>query len=157
VLLPIYVAELSVLVNEGENDADCLANMWIDLATVTDENVYNLFNLTFTVPSNVNQGVEFRVKNHNNGYCTIIVDDITVYNDNEELVYSECSANKLVSGEGWIQTTDHEATCPKVMFIASTQGNEQLLYGPQITTDVHGNSMLGQTYVAYFRIRLIQT
>jgi hypothetical protein len=158
VLLPIYVAELSVVVNDGEEAADCLADTLIDLSTVTDENAYNMFNLTFTVPSNVNQGVEFRVKNRNNGYCTLIVDDITVYKNNfEELVYSECSTSKLVSGEGWIQTTDLEASCPKVMFISSTQRNEQLLYGPQITTDAHGNSMLGETYVASVRIRIIKT
>jgi hypothetical protein len=157
VLLPIYVAELSVLVNEGEEAADCLADTLIDLATVKDENAYNLFNLSFTVPPNVNQGVEFRVKNRNNGYCTLIVDDITVYKNNfEELVYQECSTNKQVSGEGWIETTDPEALCPKVMFISSTQRNEQLMYGPQIITDVNGNSMLGETYVASFRIRIIK-
>jgi len=158
VLLPIYVAELSVVVNDCEEAADCLADTLIDLSTVTDENAYNLFNLTFLVPSNVNQGVEFQVRNRNNGYCTLIVDDITVYKNNfEEIVYSECSASKLVSGEGWIQTTDVEASCPTVMFISSTQRNDQLLYGPQITKDANGNSMLGETYVASFRIRIIKT
>jgi hypothetical protein len=158
VLLPIYVAELSVLVNEGEEATDFLADTLIDLTSVKDENAYNLFNLTFTVPSNVHQGVEFCVKNHNNGYCTLVVDDINVYTSNfEKLVYSECSTNKFVSGEGWTQTTDLEASCTKVMFISSTQRNEQILYGPQITTDIYGNSMLGETYVVSFRIRMIKT
>ena len=157
VLLPIYVAELSVVVNEDEKPTDCLAHTLIDLATLKDENVYNIFNLTFTVPTKISQGVEFQVKNLNNGYCTLVVDDINVYKSHfDDLVYSECSTNKLVSGEGWIETTDLEASCDKVMFISSTQRNEQNLYGPQITTDIYGNSMLGETYVVSFRIKIIK-
>lgn len=157
VLLPIYVAELSVVVNEDKEPTDCLAYSLIDLATVKDENDYNLFNLTFTVPTKVNQGLEFRIKNRNYGYCTLLVDDINVYKSNfGELVYSECSTEKFVSGEGWIKTTDLEASCSKVMFISSIQQNDQVLYGPQIITDRHGNSMLGETYVVSFRIRIIE-
>lgn len=157
VLLPIYVAELSVLVNGDEEPTDYLAHTLIDLTTVKDETVYKMFNLTFSVPAVVNQGIEFRVQNRNNGYCILLVDDINVYNSNsEELVYSECFANKYVSGEGWIETTDFEASCPKVMFISATQRNEQLLYGLQMATDVYGNSMLGETYVASFKIRIIK-
>jgi hypothetical protein len=157
VLLPIHVAELSVAVNEDTEPADCLAYSLIDLANVKDENTYNIFNLTFTVPANVDQGVEFRIKNQNNGYCTFIVDGIYVYESAfGELVYSECATDKLVSGQGWIETTDLEASCSKVMFISSTQGNDQLLFGPQIITDVYGNSMFGETYVVSFRIRIIK-
>ncbi len=156
-LLPIYVAELSVVVNEDKEPTDCLAYSLIDLATAKDENTYNMFNLTFTVPANVDQGVEFRIKNQNNGYCTLFVDDINVYKSNfGELVYSECSTDKFVSGEGWVETTDLEASCPKVMFISSTQRNDQILYGPQITTDAYGDSMFGETYVVSFKIRIIK-
>lgn len=157
VLLPIYVAELSVVVNDAEEPTDCLARTLIDLATVEDENTYTMYNLSFTVPANVTKGVEFRIKNRNNGHCTLLVDAINVYRGNfEELVYSECSTNKSVSGEGWIETTDFAASCPNVMFISATQTNEQLLRGPQITTDVYGNSMLGETYVVSFKIRIIK-
>ncbi|PVX27635.1 MAG: hypothetical protein CW716_01290, partial [Candidatus Bathyarchaeum sp.] len=156
-LLPIYVAELSVGVNENKESTDCLAHALIDLSTVKNENIYNTFNLTFTVPTKVTQGIEFQVTNRNSGYCTLLVDEINVYKSNlEELVYSECATSKEVSGEGWVETTDHGSSCLKVMFISSTQNNEQMLYGPQIVSDVHGNSMLGGTYVASFRIKIVK-
>jgi hypothetical protein len=151
-LLPIYVAELSAVTTY------CLADTLIDLAQVKDENIYNTFNLTFTVPTKINQGFEFQVKNRNNGYCTLLVDDINVYkSDSQELVYSECSTDMFVSGEGWTQTIDLESSCSNVMFISSTQRNGQTLFGPKITTDFYGNSMIGKTYVVSFRIRIIKT
>ncbi|MGD2066720.1 MAG: hypothetical protein PVI43_06095, partial [Candidatus Bathyarchaeota archaeon] len=66
-LLPIYVAELSVVAKGDEETTDCLADTLIDLAFVEDENFYNMFNLTFTVPTKSSQGFEFQVKNRNNG------------------------------------------------------------------------------------------
>ena len=157
VLLPIYVAELSVVVNEDKELTDCLAYSLIDLTTFKDENDYNTFNLTFTVPTNVNQGVEFRIKNRNNGYCTLLMDNINVYESNSgELIYSECSTDKFVMGEGWIKTTDHKASCSEVMFISSSQRNDQILYGPHIITDDYGNSMFGESYVVSFRIRIVE-
>jgi hypothetical protein len=98
------------------------------------------------------------VKNYNNGYCTLLVDSINVYkSDSQELVYSECSTDKFVEGDGWTQTIDLESLCTTVMFISSTQRNGQILYGPQIVTDFYGNSMLGETYVVSFRIKIIKT
>ena len=157
-LLPIYVAELSVMANGIEDSTVCLADELLDLASVNDENVYNTFNLTFTVPTKSDQGVEFQIENRNNGYCVLFVDDVNVYtHDSQELVYSECSTNKSVSGEGWTQTIDIESSCTNVMFISSTRRNGQILYGPQIITDSYGNSMLGETYVVSFRIRIVKT
>jgi len=157
-LLPVYVAELSAVAKGEEETTDCLADTLIDLALVNDENVYNTFNLSFTVPANLSQGFEFQVKNRNNGYCTLLVDSINVYkSDSQELVYSECSTDKFVEGDGWTQTIDLESLCTTVMFISSTQRNGQILYGPQIVTDFYGNSMLGETYVVSFRIKIIKT
>jgi hypothetical protein len=141
-----------------EDPPVCLADKLLDLTSVNDENAYNTFNLTFTVPTNSVQGVEFQIINRNNGYCMLFVDSINVYtHDSQKLGYSECPTNKFVSGEGWTQTIDLESSCTNVMFISSAQRNGQILYGPQIITDSYGNSMLGETYVVSFRIRIVKT
>ncbi|MGD0329692.1 MAG: hypothetical protein ABSB40_04495 [Nitrososphaeria archaeon] len=57
-------------------------------------------------------------------------------------VYSEAASNKPQSGSSWVKVSD------------PSSANGAMLYGPHISTEQGGGSMLGRQYTAFFKLKV---
>jgi hypothetical protein len=71
-----------------------------------------------------------------------------------DFAYFEISANKLQSGSSWFKVTDPSAQYGIVMKTSASSPNEDTLFGPYISTDLKGESMLGKSYNVHFRLKV---
>jgi hypothetical protein len=123
-----------------------------DFATL---NTWQDFNIGFIVPKSVTRGLEFRVKNLNNGLADIYVDCISVERPlNTSGVYVEAAYGKQVTGSSWSQVIDSSSFSGTVMKASGSSSSGAWLYGPYIRQDSQGGSMLGKPYTANLRLKV---
>jgi len=129
---------------------------WITLRAVdfASSNVWQNFNLTFTVPSSLIYGLEFRVRNLNSGIADVLVDYICVSQGwSTSTIYFDGAMNKPRSGSSWSMVSDSSSWSGMVMTARASSPNGGCLYGPYITTDWSGRIMLGRPFAATFRLK----
>lgn len=112
------------------------------------------FQLTFLVPDKLNQGLEFRVVNLNQGFADVSIDKIAVLRAWEvSTVFVESAFDKLQSGASWVKVQDSSSYSGLVMKASSASPNGGCLFGPYITTEWNGGTMLGKSYTVTFRLK----
>jgi subtilisin family serine protease/outer membrane protein assembly factor BamB len=142
-------------VDVGYNAGYVLQSMLIRASDFASSNVWQDFKLTFIVPISLTAGLEFRVSNWNNGVTDLFVGKITVCRDwDAYAVYCEGGYNKLQFGSSWSRTSDTSSYSGLVLQASTSSTNGGWLYGPYITSDWYGASMLGKPYVATFRLKV---
>jgi hypothetical protein len=100
-------------------------------------------------------GLEFRVKNLNNGVADLCVDYISVSPRwNASTAYAEGAYNKQRFGSSWSNVNDPSSWSGIVMKAAASAPNSGCLYGPYISSDWNTRSMLSKSYVATFRLKV---
>jgi hypothetical protein len=73
---------------------------------------------------------------------------------NATTTFMESGANKLQFGDSWLKMSDASSFSGVVMRASDSASNGGVLYGPYITEDLNGASMLGNSYVADFRLEV---
>ena len=69
-------------------------------------------------------------------------------------VYSEAAYDKPQSGGSWSKMDDPTSLSGKVMEANASSPNGGTLFGPYITQELGGASMLGKQYTAVFRLKV---
>lgn len=112
------------------------------------------FQLTFVSPNSVTAGLEFRIVNFNNGVADIFADWIIVQEEyDSSTCYIEAAYNKQQSGGSWSRINDQTSYSGLVMKAQATSPNGGCLYGPYVTTDWSGQTMLGKPFTVTFRLK----
>lgn len=112
------------------------------------------FQLTFVSPNSVTAGLEFRIINFNNGVADIFADWIVVQREyDSSTCYIEAAYDKQQSGGSWSRINDQTSYSGLVMKAQATSPNGGFLYGPYITTDWSGQTMLGKPFTTTFRLK----
>jgi predicted membrane protein len=161
----IVTFRLKVTSNLSTSDVVCidvaydagsvLKSMRIKASDFTSSNSWQDFQLTFTVPSSLIYGLEFRVQNLNNGITDLFVDYIQVKKAwNTTTKYAEAAMNKPQSGGSWFSVSDALSWSGIVMKASDSSLNGDRLFGPYVTSSWDGESMLGKPYIVTFRLKV---
>lgn len=144
------VAYIDIAYNRGV----VLQSMRIHANDFTFSNAWQDFNLPFVAPNELTDGLEFRVQNLNSGVADVYVDTVTVLQTwNQSTAYVEGAYNKYQSDSSWSNEVDTSSFSGLVMKSSASYTNGGCLYGPYITSDWNGQSMLGKPYTATFRLK----
>jgi hypothetical protein len=160
-LSPNTVAYIDIAYDAGS----VLQSLSIKASDFAYSNVWQDFRLAFVVPNGLTYGLEFRVQNLNNGVTDLYVDTIIVCQGwNYSDAYVEAAYNKMRTGSwqiwpslfdsSWSRVQDSSSFSGLVMKAASSSQRSDCLYGPYITSDWNGQSMLGKPYTATFRLKV---
>jgi hypothetical protein len=144
-------------IDVGYNGGQVLQSRVLKASDFASSNAWQDFMLTFLVPVSLNPyaGLEFRVKNLNTGTTDVYADCITVNQEYDaSTVYSEGACNKRVCGSSWLQVSDASSFSGLVMRALVSSPMDGILYGPYISTEWNGQSMLGKPYVATFSLKV---
>jgi subtilisin family serine protease len=118
-------------------------------------NTWQDFKISFIAPKSMIYGLEFRVRNLNNGLADIYVDCISVERPlNTSGVYVEAAYGKQVTGSSWLRVIDSSSFSGTVMKVSGSSFSGAWLYGPYISEDSQGGSMLGKLYTASLRLKV---
>jgi hypothetical protein len=113
------------------------------------------FQLSFVAPNTMTAGLEFRVKNLNNGVADLYVDYINVSPRwNASTAYTEGAYNKQRFGSSWSNVNDPSSRSGIAMKAAPSSPNGGCLYGPYISSDWNSRSMMGKSYTVSFRLKV---
>jgi len=75
--------------------------------------------------------------------------------DRERTVYVENASDKYQSASSWAKVSDISSWSGTPMKASSSSLNGGCLYGPYITTEFNGTSMLGKSYNVSFRLKVL--
>jgi len=146
-----------VYIDIGYNGGSVLKSKTIKASDFASPNIWQDFQLTFVVPLSLNPhaGLEFRVKNLNTGVTNVYADCITVMRGwNSSTAYFEATYNKRVHGSSWSGVSDALSFSGLVMKASTSSPMDGILYGPYISKEWNGISMLGKPYTATFRLKV---
>ena len=73
----------------------------------------------------------------------------------ERTVYVENASDKYQSASSWIEASDVSSWSGTPMKTSSSSTNNDCLYGPYITTEFNGTSMLGKPYNVSFLLKIL--
>jgi hypothetical protein len=163
-LSPNTVAYFDVAFNGGT----ILQSLTITARDFSASDVWQNFQLTFVVPNSLEFGLEFRVQNWNNHITDFLIDTITVVQGwSSSDVYVEAAHNKPQTGSwqlsplhflyfnsSWSRVLDTSSASGLVMEASMSSPRSDCLFGPYITSDWNGQSMLGKPYTATFRLKV---
>jgi hypothetical protein len=160
-LSPNTVAYFDVAYNGGT----ILQSLTIIARDFSASDVWQNFQLTFVVPNSLIYGLEFRVQNWNNHVTDFLIDTITVVQGwSTSDVYFEAAHNKPQTGSwqlsplyfnsSWSKVLDTSSASGLVMKASKSSPRSDCLFGPYITSDWNGQSMLGKPYTATFRLKV---
>jgi hypothetical protein len=145
----------SVNVDICYNAGTVLQSMTIRANDFAAPNTWQDFNTSFIVPKSVTHGLEFRVKNLNNGLADVYLDCIFADRQwNASTVYVEAAYSKQITGGSWSKVIDSSSFSGTVMKASVSSPNSGCLYGPYISSDWDARSMLGKSYTATFRLKV---
>jgi len=143
------IARIDVCYNAGT----IIQSMTIKASDFTSSS-WQDFQLTFLSPSSVIAGLEFRIINLNNGVADIFADWIVVQKEyDSSTCYIEAAYNKQQSGGSWSRINDQTSYSGLVSKAQAASPNGGCIYGPYITTDWSGQTMLGKPFAATFRLK----
>jgi hypothetical protein len=126
----------------------------------TASNVWQDFKLSFIVPNPLTYGLEFRVMNLNGGITDLYIDKIELQKEwNDSTVYLEGAYNKPKIAYGnpvaWSQQIDSSSWSGIILKAPASSASGSWLYGPYITTGLDGQSLLGKSFKAVFRLKVL--
>ena len=144
-----------VLIDVCSNMGTILNSLKVKGSDFALSDTWQDFQLNFTVPTSLTYGLEFRIRNLNNGITDLFADCIKVRKLwDESTAYMEGAFNKPQSGSSWTKVCDYSSWSGQVMKASVASVNDGWLYGPYITTEWSGESMLGRSYTAFFRLKV---
>ncbi|MCJ7760400.1 hypothetical protein MUP59_04575, partial [Candidatus Bathyarchaeota archaeon] len=122
-------------------------------------NVWQDFKLSFIVPDPLTYGLEFRVMNLNGGITDLYIDKIELQKEwSDSTVYLEGAYNKPKIAYGnpvaWSQQIDSLSWSGIALKASASNASGSWLYGPYITTGLDGQSLLGKSFIAAFRLEV---
>lgn len=132
---------------------DCsfvLTSLKLRASDFVSSNTWQDFQLGFIVPSSLTYGLEFRVRNLNNGITDIFVDRIFV-EQGISAAYSESAYTKPQFGDSWSSVDDSSSLSGIVMKAPASSANGGCLFGPYLTWDEP--SMFGKPCMVTFRLK----
>ncbi len=145
------LANIDICYNAGT----VLQSVTIKADDFTTPNIWQNFNISFIVPKIMTRGLEFRVRNLNNGLADVYVDCIFADRQlNASTIYIEAAYGKQVTGNSWSKIIDSTSLSGTVMKASGSSSSGAWLYGPYIHKDSHGESMLGKLYTASLRLKI---
>ncbi|MFB3889449.1 MAG: hypothetical protein ACE14S_08150 [Candidatus Bathyarchaeia archaeon] len=145
-----YVVYLDVYCNQR-----VLAQRSVRASDFNSANAWQVFQLNFSVPAEVADGVEFRVENLNHGIADIYVDTIAVVkNWDSSVVYYESACDKFQLGNAWSQTADFSLESGRVMKAEASTQNGDWLFGPYFNKGWSGQPLAAEQYAAVFRLKV---
>jgi hypothetical protein len=122
-------------------------------------NVWQDFKLSFIVPNPLTYGLEFRVMSLNGGITDLYIDKIALQKEwDASTVYLESAHNKPKKAYGtpvsWSEFIDASSWSNIVLGASASNASGSWLYGPYITTGLDGQSLLGKSFYAVFRLKV---
>jgi hypothetical protein len=118
------------------NAGTVLQSMTIKANDFAAPNTWQDFKISFITPKTMTYGLEFRVRNLNDGLVDIYVDYISVERQsNASSVYVEAAYGKQVTGSSWLKVIDSSSFSGTVMKASGSSSNGAWLYGPYILQD----------------------
>jgi hypothetical protein len=137
------------------NAGTVLQSMTIKANDFAAPNAWQDFKISFIAPKGMTYGLEFRVRNLNNGLADVYADYISIERQwNASSVYFEAAYGKQVTGSSWLKVIDSSSISGTVVKASSSSSNGAWLYGPYIRQDSQGGSMLGKPYTANLRLKV---